>query len=296
LDRYQEKLQSEVIVISDTAMLSGNQPSVCYALRGLLSFEIEVKGPRVDLHSGSVFGGAVQNPVHALVQLLASMRNEKGQITVNGFYDDVLPLTVDENELMEKIGVTALAGEEGYTALERAWARPTLEVNGIQAGDPCEGVKTIIPSKALAKVSCRLVPDQDPFVIEGLIRQHIQTHTPKGVQVNVHFREHVHPYALDPSHSLIQLAAQSYEQVFGVPTSFVRAGGSIPIVHHFSSRLNRPVILIGFGSPDAHTHAPNEHISLDSFKKGILTLCHYWLSLESAVDGSTPGAKKELRV
>lgn len=297
LDRYKDRLNSDVIVISDNAMLSEKQPSVCYALRGLLGFQIDVKGPRVDLHSGSMYGGAVQNPIYALVQLLSSMRNEKGQITIDGFYEDVVPLTEDEKrsllslpfhekELMEKIGVTELAGEEGYTTLERVWARPSLEINGIFGGFQGEGIKTIIPSEAHAKVTCRLVPDQDPTIIERCIHKHIERHTPKGVQVDVKFREHIHPYAISIHHPLIQLAAESYERAYGISACLIRAGGSIPVVEHFSRRLKRPVILMGFGSPTANVHAPNEHFSLASFEKGILTLCDYWLKLDSVLKES----------
>lgn len=297
LEHYKDRLNSDVIVISDTAMLSENQPSICYALRGLLGFQIDVKGPRVDLHSGSMYGGAVQNPIHALVQLLASMRNEKGQITIDGFYEDVVPITEEEKqsllslpfhekELMERIGVTELSGEEGYTTLERVWVRPTLEINGIDGGYQGEGIKTIIPSEAHAKVTCRLVPDQDPATIERCIRKHIERHTPKGVQVDIKFREHSHPYAISIHHPLIQLAAESYGRAYGVPACLVRAGGSIPIVEHLYRRLKCPVILMGFGSPTANVHAPNEHFSLDNFEKGILTLCDYWLNLASVLKES----------
>ncbi|OIK09942.1 peptidase M20 [Bacillus sp. MUM 116] len=288
-----ELLSSDVVVISDTSMIERGKPAICYGLRGLCGLQIDVKGPKSDLHSG-LYGGMVQNPIHALVEIVNSFHNEKGQITVEGFYDQVAELTAAEKAAYESLGITdksfinqlgvpELFGEEGYTSLERTWVRPTLEVNGIYGGFQGEGIKTVIPSEAHAKITCRLVPDQDPDVIVELLQKHIQSHTPPGVSVKVTPFDKGPSFVTPFDHPAIQAAGRAYEKVYNVPTSFTRMGGSIPIVAVFDQILNKPVVLMGFGLPDENFHAPNEHFNLENFDKGMETICYYWYELEQSL-------------
>ncbi|MGO4889814.1 dipeptidase [Anaerobacillus sp. MEB173] len=294
LDRFvaerKEQLAADVLVISDTPMLEKGRPAICTGLRGLCSLQIDVKGTKGDLHSG-LYGGAVQNPIHALVQLLDSMRNEDGQITIDGFYDHVTPLSKEEKEAFEALGydegamqqeleAPELFGEKGYTTLERTWVRPTLEVNGIYGGFQGEGVKTVIPAEAHAKITCRLVPDQDPEEVVSLIEKHIANHTPKGVTITIKRYDSGRPFATPIDHSAIQAAGRAYEKVYETPVAFTRMGGSVPIVETFNRLLQLPVVLMGFGLPNENFHAPNEHFHLENFDKGLLTLCEYWYELE----------------
>lgn len=282
-------LQADVLVISDTPMLEKGRPAICYGLRGLCGLQIDVKGAKGDLHSG-LFGGAIHNPIHALVELLASMHNETGQITIDGFYDRVVALTEEERQafkdlnqdearLASELNVPSLYGEAGFTALERTWARPTLEINGIYGGFQGEGTKTVIPSEAHAKITCRLVVDQDPAEILDLIEKHIDSHTPAGVTVNVTRFDKGRPFVTPFDHPVIKAAAVAYEKGYGAAPAYTRMGGSIPIVESFGRLLDLPVVLMGFGLPDENFHAPNEHFNLDNFDKGLRTLCHYWYEL-----------------
>ncbi|GIM45866.1 peptidase M20 [Collibacillus ludicampi] len=290
---HKDLLAADVLVISDTSMLGRGKPAICYGLRGLCGLQIDVTGAKADLHSG-LFGGAVQNPIHALVELLASMRNKDGQITINGFYDRVLPLTeeekeafralnTDEEQTRKDLQVPDLFGEKGYTMVERTWARPTLEINGIYGGFQGEGIKTVIPSQAHAKITCRLVPDQDPEEILALIEEHVRTHTPPGVTVEVKRFDKGRPFITPIDHPAIQAAARAYEKVFGVTPAFTRMGGSIPIVETFDRLLHLPIVLMGFSYPDDNFHAPNEHFHLECFDNGLRTLCYYWYELEQAI-------------
>ncbi|TES51550.1 dipeptidase [Halalkalibacterium halodurans] len=289
VEQEQNKLQADVLVISDTPMLGKGKPAICTGLRGLCSLQIDVKGTKGDLHSG-LYGGAVQNSVHALVQLLDSMRNEKGQVMVEGFYDDVVDASPEEresfarldhhdDEMKDELGVTELFGEEGFSTLERTWIRPTLEINGIYGGFQGEGVKTVIPSEAHAKITCRLVPDQDPDQIASLIEKHIEAHTPPGVKVTTTRFDTGRPFAASVGHPAIQAAARSYETIYGEPAVFTRMGGSIPVVETFHRLMKLPIVLMGFGLPSENFHAPNEHFHLENFDKGLVTLCHYWHEL-----------------
>ncbi|MBO8171922.1 MAG: dipeptidase [Bacillaceae bacterium] len=293
VEKHRDLLAADVLVISDTPMIEKGKPVICYGLRGLCGLQIDVKGPKGDLHSG-LYGGAVQNPIHALVQILDSMRNEQGQVTVDGFYDRVVPLTEkerkefaeigpEEEKMRQELNVPELFGEEGYTALERTWARPTLEINGIYGGFQGEGIKTVIPSEAHAKITCRLVPDQEPDEIIELIKKHVKSHTPPGVTVEFQLFDKGRPFMTPPDHPAIQAAARSYEQAYGVAPAYTRMGGSIPIVETFGRLLNVPVVMMGFGLPDENFHAPNEHFNLVNFDKGLLTLSHYWYELEKTL-------------
>lgn len=286
VEEHQDLLRADLLVISDTALLDKGKPTICYGLRGLAGLQIDVKGPNSDLHSGA-YGGGVQNPAHALVQLLASFHDETGKVAVEGFYDRVLPLTdeerkafralnTDEEKIREELGVPELFGEEGYSFNERTWARPTLEINGMYSGFQGEGIKTVLPSVASAKITCRLVPDQDPEEILQLIERHIEKHQPKGVTVTVTRFDQGHPFITPLEHPVIQAAGRAYEKVYGVPTAYTRSGGSIPIVADFQNILKLPVVLMGFALPGENVHAPNEHFHLENFDKGMETLCHYW--------------------
>lgn len=293
VEEYRELLKADVIMISDTSMLDEDRPTVCYGVRGLAGFQLDVKGPKRDLHSG-LYGGAVQNPIHALVEILQSFRNEAGVITVDGFYDRVVPVTdeeraafqslnMTEESLKEEVGVKELFGEQGYSHLERTWVRPTLEINGIYGGFEGEGIKTVLPSEAHAKITCRLVPDQDPEEILELLQEHVKKNTPPGVEVNITLFDKGTPYVTPFEHPAIQAAGRAYEKVFGVPTAFTRGGGSLPIITTLDEVLKAPIVLMGFGLPTDQVHSPNEHFKLKNYDKGLLTICHYWYELEEAM-------------
>lgn len=286
LESQAELLQADLIVISDGPMHAKDVPSLCVGLRGLCGFELEVKGPRSDLHSG-LYGGGVANPVTALVELLSSMRDDQGRITVEGFYDKVAPLSEaereafrklnpDEEQIMQELGVAELAGEAGYSFLERTTARPTLEINGISGGFYGEGLKPIVPSSAVAKISCRLVDRQHPDEIMDLIERHIERRKPAGVTVAMKRTHRGKPFFVSPDEPFVQAAAKAFEIGFGKPPVYIRSGGSIPIVEVFSRVLGAPVVMMDLGLPDENMHAPNEHYHLENFDKGIVTLCAYW--------------------
>ncbi|PPA69762.1 dipeptidase [Jeotgalibacillus proteolyticus] len=292
VEKNQELLSADVIVISDTGMQEKGKPAICYGLRGLAGIQIDVKGAKGDLHSG-LYGGAVQNALHALVRLLDSFRDDNGVIQVDRFYDKVEGLTDEEkaayenlqfsdDELKKELAVTELAGEKGYTTLERMWVRPTLEINGMWGGFQGEGIKTVLPNEAHAKITCRLVPDQDPDEIVELLTSHVHAHTPPGVTVNVTPFDKGAPYVTPYDHPAIQAAGRSYEKIYGVPTQYIRGGGSIPIVATFDQLLQKPIVLMGFGLPGENFHAPNEHFHLENFDQGLLVIADYYNELSKA--------------
>ena len=285
-----DKLSADVIVISDTGMQGPGQPAVCYGLRGLCGVQIDVKGAKSDLHSG-LYGGGVQNPLHAIVELLASFRDKEGTIAVEGFYDNVRPLSdeerkayealgFDEEDLKKEIDVPELFGEKGYSHLERTWARPTLELNGIFGGFSGEGIKTVLPAEAGVKITCRLVPDQDPDEIVEKLKAHIEKHKPAGVTVTVTEFDKGKPFITPFDHPAIQAAGRSYEKVYNVPTAYTRGGGSIPIVAAFDEILELPVVLMGFGLSTENFHAPNEHFHLENFDQGLRVIGDYYYEIE----------------
>lgn len=288
LQKERAKFRADFVVISDSGMVANDQPTILYGLKGFTGLEITVKGPNRDLHSG-LYGGAVRNPIMALVHILASIKNEDEVITVDGFYDDVAPLTEKERELLNRVagedyektvGVPETVSEKGYNAKEHTMARPTFEINGIYGGYQGEGTKTIIPSSATAKITCRLVPHQDPVHIQQILVDHIKRVAPKGVTVDVKLEElSARAYMVEPDHPLIQTAAACYEKAFGKETVFVRMGGSIPVVEWLDQIYRIPVILLGFGTPEDNLHAPNESFPLNSFDKGMETLVYYWLNV-----------------
>jgi acetylornithine deacetylase/succinyl-diaminopimelate desuccinylase-like protein len=292
IERHLDLLSADVAVISDTAMYGHGIPSLCYGLRGLAYFQIDVQGPNMDLHSGS-FGGAVANPCNALAQIIAQLKDASHRIRIPGFYDDVRPLSREERAEMAKlpfdepayraaIDVDALIGEPDYTPLERLWARPTLDVNGIWGGFQGTGAKTIIPAEAHAKVSCRLVPDQDPAKIAALFQRYVETISPAGVRVTVQNLHGGRPSITPINHPATLAAKRALERAFQKDVVFMREGGSIPVVATFDSLLGIPTVLLGIGLPDEHAHAPNERLNLDNFYRGILAAAYLWQELATA--------------
>lgn len=293
LEKYivenKEKLSADVIVISDTGMYAPGHPAVCYGLRGLCGVQIDVKGAKGDLHSG-LYGGGIQNPLHALVEVLASFRDKEGTIAIEGFYDNVRTLSdeereayaalnFNEDELKNQVGVPALFGEKGFSHLERTWTRPTLEINGIFGGFSGEGIKTVLPAEAGVKITCRLVPDQDPDEIIEKLKAHIEKHKPVGVTVDVTEFDKGKPFITPIDHPAIQAAGRSYEKVYNVPTAYTRGGGSIPIVAAFDEILQLPVVLMGFGLDTENFHAPNEHFHLENFDQGLRVIGDYYYEI-----------------
>lgn len=285
LNAYPEKFAADFTVISDSGMIAENQPTILYGLKGFTGIEIEVTGPSHDLHSG-IYGGAVKNPAMALAQLLATMKNTDEQITVSGFYDGVEDLTKEERELIKNVqgenyiettGAIQTISEKGYSAKEHTMARPTFEINGIYGGYQGEGTKTIIPTSATAKITCRIVPNQDPERIQNLLETHIEKYKPAGVKVKVKKEKlSAKAYKVEPTDPLIVKAAESYERAFKKEAVFVRMGGSIPVVEWLDDLYNHPVVLLGFGTPDDRLHSPNESFPLNSFDLGMETIVYYW--------------------
>ena len=275
-----KRLACDAVVVSDTSMFAPGQPSLLYGLKGLAYMELKVSGPNRDLHSGT-FGGAVANPANALCQIISRLQDpESGEVLIPGFYDDVLPLEEWEREEFGKLpfdepaykadlGIDELFGESGYTTLERMWGRPTLDVNGIFGGYRGDGAKTILPAWAGAKVSMRLVPNQDPEKISALFADYVQKIIPPGVSVEVSGVHGAQPVLIDIRGPIADAAMDAQEEVFGARPVRVREGGSIPIVAVFSAVLGVPTILMGFGLPDDRLHAPNEKFNISSFYNGV---------------------------
>lgn len=292
LESHASLLKADLIAISDGPMVGGDQPSICYGLRGLSGFEIELRGPKNDLHSG-LYGGGVANPATALVKLLSSMKDDKDRITIEGFYEGVHTMTgeerqafreipFDEEKTRQELQVGELTGEEGYTFLERTSARPTLEINGIYGGYQGEGLKPIVPSSAGVKISCRLVDNQDPDDIFAKVRKHVEAHLPPGVTFSMKQSHRGKPFYISPQHPFIQAAAVAYEAGFGKKPVYIRSGGSIPIIEVFSRVLEAPVVMLDFGLPEENMHAPNEYFQLDNFDRGTATLCRFWPEIAKA--------------
>ena len=276
---HREELAADMVVISDTSMFAPGLPAIVYGLRGLTYFEVECKGPSHDLHSG-LYGGSVANPINALCHIIASLKDEGGRITVPGFYDDVRPLTevereewaalpFDEEAFRAGCGASVMSGEEGYTTLERRWGRPTLDCNGVWGGFTGQGAKTVLPSKATAKFSCRLVPDQDFKDIEAKMAEHLQTLAPEGIEVEVRCLHGGEPVIIDISGEGVQAARKALSETFGKDAVLIRSGGSIPVVSDFSKILKIPVVMMGFGLPDDRLHSPDEKIDLACYFGGI---------------------------
>lgn len=280
-----DKLATDAVLISDTSLLEKGKPAISTGLRGLCSLEVTVSTANTDLHSGT-FGGGVPNALHALISLLNTLHDDKGRVSIEGFYEGVPELTPtmreeftkqnhNEEQLKNNLGLDALYGEEGYSFVERTGARPTLELNGVYGGFQGEGTKTVIPKEAHAKITCRLVGDQDPSQVLDRIIAHLEANVPTGARLVVTPGEKARAFNMEPSNPILQTAADSYEQVYGTRALFTKDGGSIPIVETFSRVLKAPVVMMGFGLPDENLHAPNEHFNLENFDKGLLTIVEF---------------------
>ncbi len=277
------KLGCDAVVISDSSMFAAGQPSLLYGLKGLQYMEIHVTGPNRDLHSGT-FGGAVANPANALAHIIAQLRDaETGRILIPGFYDAVLPLEDweregwaglphDDEAYEKELGITEVAGEEGYSTLERAWGRPTCDVNGLWSGYQGEGAKTVLPGTAGAKVSMRLVPHQDPKEIARRFREYVESVAPAGVTVEVRDVHGAAPVLVEIDGDLAAAATAAQEDVWGKAPFKIREGGSIPIVGTFAEVLGTPILLVGMGLPDDRLHSPNEKFNISHFYNGIRTI------------------------
>jgi acetylornithine deacetylase/succinyl-diaminopimelate desuccinylase-like protein len=286
VENNKELLACEAVVISDSAMFSPGQPSILSSLRGLAYFEINVKGPSVDLHSGG-YGGAVINPATALAKIISSMHDENWHVAIEGFYDSVREwpaevrkgmrgLPFEESTLLKETGAPELGGEAGFTSLERLWSRPTCEVNGLLAGYIGEGAKTVLPSKAMAKVSCRLVPDQTPTEIVKLMEAHVAKVTPKGVTATVKYLHGGKPWRAELKGPLYDAARRALATAFEKEPVIVGEGGSIPVVGDFERVLGAPVLLVGFGLPGENAHAPDEWMSAENFRIGMRAMAAFW--------------------
>ena len=277
---HRSDLAADVVVISDSPMFARGVPSICYGLRGLGYFQIDLRGSSTDLHSGS-FGGAVANPAMVLAQMLAQMKDRSGRVRIPGFYDDVVPLQEDErkqwaglpfNEKQYKkaFGIPRVYGESGYSTLERTWARPTFEINGLLSGFTGEGAKTVLPARAMAKVSMRLVPNQDPDKVAAQFEAHIRNVAPKTVEVTITRMHGGKPWMTSYDNPFVQAAARAIERGFGQRPVFTREGGSIPVVSTFQEELGLPSVLFGVGLPDENAHAPNEKLDVSNFQNGVI--------------------------
>lgn len=291
IEHHRDLLRADSVVISDSAMFAPGLPSILSSLRGLAYFEINVQGPSVDLHSGS-YGGAVMNPAMALARILATMHDANGHITIPGFYDDVRDwgdqarkeiraLPFDDGHFRAETGASALFGETGYSTLERLWMRPTCEVNGLLSGYTGEGAKTVLPATAMAKVSCRLVPDQDPARIEDLMRAHVRKVAPPGVTATVTPLHGGKPWRADLEGPLFDAARRALKNAFDREPVITGEGGSIPVVGDFQRILGTPVLLVGFGLPGENAHAPNEWLAEENFEKGMRAMASLWDELKT---------------
>ncbi len=286
LEKHRKDFDVEGVVVSDNGMPSLRHPALTYGLRGVVAFEVHLTGPDRDLHSG-IYGGAVDNPAMVLCQLLASLRRTDGRIAVPGFYDGIEPLRRFEREqlnrypeseaaLKRQLGVKALFGERGYSAVEQRAARPTLEINGLTSGYQGEGSKTIVPSTASAKVTCRLVPAQKPIHVLRVIKRFLTERCPKSVRLKFEPGHAGEAYCVSPTGSHAQAAMRALKQAFGRPPILMREGGSIPIVTDFKKILGVDTLLLGLGLPDDKVHSPNEKMSLTAFHRGTEMSAHLW--------------------
>jgi len=284
--QHRNQLKADALVVSDTSMLAKGVPSITYGLRGLNYYQLEITGPVQDLHSG-VFGGAVPNPLTILAEVIAKLHDKNFHVTVPGFYDDVATISRTERKALnslpwrekdfrKNVGAPALCGEKGYTIPEQLWCRPTMETNGIWGGYMEEGAKTVIPSKAHAKLSTRLVPNQDPPKIAKLVEKYIRKLLPDTVKCKFEVLSMGKPWVAPYSHPIFQQAMHALEQGFGRKAVFIREGGSIPFVTQMHDTFNVPCVLLGFGLPDENAHAPDEHISLENYFGGIKSVAIFY--------------------
>jgi len=283
---HKQQLAADVVVISDSPMFDRGIPSICYGLRGLAYFQIDLRGTRSDLHSGS-FGGAVANPAMVLAQILAQMKDRSGRIKIPGFYDDVRELSeaeraewrklpFNETKYRKELGAPKLFGETGFSTLERVWARPTFEVNGLLSGFTGEGAKTVLPAIAMAKVSMRLVPDQHPDKVAQQFEAYLKKVAPKTVDVKLTRMHGGKPWMAEFDNKYVRAAGRAIEQGFGQQPVFNREGGSIPVVSTFQEELGVPSVLFGVGLPDENAHAPDEKLDLGNFHNGIIASAYLY--------------------
>ncbi len=284
--QHKELLAADYVVISDSTMLRPGVPALCVGLRGLAGLELRLRTGAHDLHSGN-FGGAVPNAAHALVELLATLHDCGGRVDVDGFYDGVAELTpaerrafsalpLTDRDFLDQAGAYSLFGESGRTTLERVWTRPTLELNGIWSGFTGEGRKTVIPCEAGAKITCRLVPHQDPAQVIAAVTRHLRQHCPDAAQLEIMDAGGVPAFLAPPGHPALRAAEQALREAYGHDPDVIRMGGSIPVVTAFQELLGLPTLLMGFGLPDENLHAPDEHFALENFAKGMLALWRFW--------------------
>jgi acetylornithine deacetylase/succinyl-diaminopimelate desuccinylase-like protein len=277
---HKKDLAADVVVISDSGMFARGVPSICYGLRGLVYFQIDLRGSSTDLHSGS-FGGALVNPAMALANMLAQMKDRGGRIKIPGFYDDVVELKEEERQMWATLpynekkykkdfGIPKLFGETGFTTLERTWARPTFEINGLLSGFTGEGAKTVLPAVAMAKVSMRLVPNQDPDKIATLFEAYVNDVAPKSVEAKITRMHGGKPWMASYDNPFIQAAGRAIEKGFGPKPGHARESGAIPVVSTFQEELGLPSVLFGVGLPDENAHAPNEKLDVSNFHNGII--------------------------
>lgn len=281
-----ERLACDAVVVSDTAQFAAGLPAITYGLRGLAYLEVTLRGPARDLHSGS-YGGAVANPANALAGMLAALHDGEGRVAVPGFYDDVREpeaweregfagLPFDEDAYRRDLGVDALPGEAGFTVLERLWVRPTLDVNGLWSGYTGEGAKTVLPASASAKLSCRLVPDQEAGRVAELVEARLRALCPPGCAVTVRRLHGGQPVLLPVDTPAVRAASEAVRRGFGREPVFIREGGSIPVVEVFTRVLGAPVVLLGFGRPDDRAHGPDETFHLEDLRRGTRTSVWLW--------------------
>ena len=293
LKKNRHELKCDAVVVSDTGMPSPKHPALTYALRGIIAFEIKLLGPSRDLHSG-VFGGTVENPAMALSQLLAKLRDSNGKIAIPHFYDDVKPLSklereqaakfpLKDSELQKLLGVSKLFGEHGFTPMEQRSARPTFEINGLTSGYQGKGNKTIVPAWASAKITCRLVPNQNPARIRKLVCDHLNKICPPTVRLKIEAGHGAEAYLVSPTSAQAQAALRALEESFGCKPILMREGGSIPIVNEFKKILGADSLLLGLGLPDDNAHSPNEKFDLDCFENGQRMSALLWQELSAAV-------------
>lgn len=280
LKAHKDDLKCDVVMVSDTGMVAPGTPTLSYGLRGVTALEMKVTGPKIDLHSG-IYGGAVMNPAAALARILAGLHDDKGRVAIPGFYDDVEPIKDWEREAWRKIPINAdelilketgspeLFGEEGFSTFERLWARPTAEINGLGGGYQGPGTKTVIPSHVMAKLTFRLVPNQDPPKIIELAKKHLKNIQPEGVTLEITAGHNGPWYLTDPTTKLFQAAQRALRQVFNRDVALIREGGSIPIVSDFRNILGVETLLMGLALPDCRAHSPNENFPVENLEAGI---------------------------
>jgi succinyl-diaminopimelate desuccinylase len=289
IQEHSKRLACDVLVVSDMSQFAPGQPAITYGLRGIACFEVRLTGPKQDLHSGT-FGGAVANPAVTLTKMLGALIDDEGRVQIPGFYDEVAPLSdrerkqlaslpFDQRSFMEFLGVPALAGERGYSTLERRWARPTFDINGLTSGYQGAGSKTIIPSSASAKLSFRLVPKQDPEKVAAALGERLQQLCPPGITLEL-ITQHGSPgFVVDPTCPAVSAAVRAIERGFGLPPVFIREGGSVPIVTTLAEALQVDCLLLGWGQNDDNTHSPNEKFCLADFHRGIKASAYLWYEL-----------------